>query len=190
MDVICARRNTDVYTEVTEVDDLQILEEIYALRARVWRTTGGLAANAFPTGQWRDAYDALSRHWVVRDEHGRLAAAARLTVHASLDAVPEAAEYLRYDLPRSGPIAAPARVVVCPSAQGVGLAGRLLDVQDQATREAGAQRAVRQASPAMVRLLVRRGWQIVGPATPDPRFPGVPFQVAQLDLVASERTPA
>jgi GNAT superfamily N-acetyltransferase len=175
------------YTDVMEVRDPQALEEIYAFRARVWQEVGGLAANAFPAGGWRDAYDHGGRHWIVRDGRGRLVAAARLTFHATLEEVPEAEEYLRYGLRLPGPIAAPARVVVCPAAQGAGLGRRLLEAQDQAAWEAGTQRAVRQASPAMVRLLLPRGWRILGPATVDPRFPGVPFQVAVLDRAVARR---
>ena len=49
--------------------------------------------------------------------------------------------------------------------------------------------AVRQASPTMVRLLLRRGWQVVGPASDDPRFPGISFQVTWFDYTA-EPSPA
>ena len=34
----------------------------------------------------------------------------------------------------------------------------------------------------MVRLLVHRGWHIIGPARTDPRFPEVQFQVTVLSL--------
>jgi GNAT superfamily N-acetyltransferase len=178
------------YIDVIEVDDPRVLDEICAFRARTWREVGGLAANTFPEGHWRDADDARSRHWIVRDGTGRLVAAARLTMHAALEEVSEAAEYLRYDLHLPGPIAAPARVIVCPTAQGSGLGRRLLQVQDDAALAAGARYAVRQASPAMVRLLLRRGWRVLGPASADPRFPGVPFQVAVLDFAAAKRAAA
>jgi len=65
----------------------------------------------------------------------------------------------------------------------------LLDAQDAFARRAGARHAVRQASPAMVRLLVRRAWRILGPATPDPRFTGFRFEVAVLDLSDASTTP-
>lgn len=170
--------------EVSEVREEHVLDEIYAFRARVWSSVGGLAHHAFPDGQWRDAHDNVARHWVVRDEHGLLIAAARLTIHPELGLVPESPEYLRYCPRLHGPIAAPGRVVVCPSAQGMGLGWRMLDIQDEAARQAGAAHAVRQASPTMVRLLTRRGWRILGPASLDARFPDVTFQVAVLDLRA------
>jgi hypothetical protein len=53
----------------------------------------------------------------------------------------------------------------------------------------GATLAIRQASPRMVKLLMRRGWQLVGPALPDPRFPGVSFTVATKELPPAEAKP-
>ena len=172
------------FSDPLEVSDPQILDEIYALRARVWRATGGVSLEAF-AGSWSDGDDLHAAHWVICDGRGQVVAAARLTIHNTLAEVPEAEEYLRYGLDRAGPVAAPARIVVSPSAQGHGLGRRLLDAQDQAARRLGARSAVRQASPAMVRLLVNRGWRIVGPARTDPRFPGVEFQVALLTFQAN-----
>jgi GNAT superfamily N-acetyltransferase len=168
-----------------EVSGPSVLEEIGVFRVEVWRATLGQPA-LFGDGRWLDELDRVSRHWVIRDRDGRLVGAARLSLHASLDEVPEAEEYARFALSLRGPLAAPARVVVCPSAQGAGLGRQLLDCQEQAARRAGARSAVRQASPAMARLLARRGWQIAGPACPDPRLPGVIFQVASFQY-ASER---
>ncbi|NQT16886.1 MAG: GNAT family N-acetyltransferase [Planctomycetes bacterium] len=177
------------YSDPLEIAEAETIDEICRLRARVWEATGQAAATAFPDGGWRDPYDSDCPHWIIRDHRGRLVAAARVTVHDRLEEVPEAEEYLRYGLRLPGPIAAPARVVVLAEAQGGGLARRLLDAQDAFARRAGARHAVRQASPAMVRLLVRRAWRILGPATPDPRFTGFRFEVAVLDLSDASTTP-
>ena len=50
-------------------------------------------------------------------------------------------------------------------------------LQDAAAQVRGASHAVRQASPRMAELLQHRGWRTLGPASPDPRFPDVDFQV-------------
>jgi GNAT superfamily N-acetyltransferase len=144
----------------------------------VWRATPGTAPEAFPEGIWRDAIDDDARHWICQGSDGQLLAAARLSVVDSLADVTEAEQYQRYGLIVDGPVAAPDRVVVAPEAQRHGLAGWLLDVQHQASREAGAVCAVRQASPRMAQLLARRGWQFLGPASRDPRFPGTEFTVS------------
>lgn len=161
-----------------EITDESRIDEICRLRAEVWRATGDAAQGAFPQGEWRDELDdpGGSRHWVIlRDDE--IVAAARVSVHDRLDAVPEAEEYITAGLRLNGRIAAPARVVVSPAARRYGLASRLLDVQDSAAIEAGAAHGVRQASPGMRRLLIGRGWRDVAPAGADPRFPGVAFQV-------------
>lgn len=177
------------YSDPLEVTDGETIEAICRLRAHVWKATGQAAEGAFPNGGWRDPHDSGCAHWIIRDRHDRLVAAARVTVHDRLEDVLEAEEYLRHGLRLPGPIAAPDRVVVLAEARGNGLARRLLDAQDAFARKAGARHAVRQASPAMVRLLVHRAWRILGPASPDPRFPGVRFQVAVLDLSDPSTTP-
>ena len=161
--------------------DPATLEAISRLRVTVWRDTGSLAPDAFADGIWWDPIDAHARHWVFRRD-GELVAAARLTIHSRLEDVWQAEEYLAAGLSLEGPIAAPDRVVVARSAQKIGLASRLVEVQDAAAIEAGARHAVRQASPAMQRLVGERGWRGVGPASIDPRFPGVPFQIMTRDL--------
>ena len=123
---------------------------------------------------------------MIRSDEGALIAAGRLSVHDSLADIHQAEEYQRYGLELSGRIALPDRVVVCPSRQGGRLAWRILNVQDEAAVALGARHAVRQASPGMVRLLRRRGWTILGPATVDARFPGEVFQIAFLSLDCEE----
>jgi GNAT superfamily N-acetyltransferase len=163
------------------VTDAATLEAIYRLRAAVWRETGDLSHAAFRDGSWSDEHDPASLHWVVRagDE---LVAAARLSLHECLSDVPETDEYAAAGLQLEGPIAAPARIVVVTAARRHGLAWQLLDAQDAAGRASGARFAVRQSSPAMCRLLERRGWQRIGRARRDDRFPGLLFEVMVLEL--------
>ena len=160
-----------------EVTDAPTIEAICRFRVEVWRQMGSLAEGAFPDGLWRDPIDADCTHWVVM-RGDRLVAAGRLSMHESLAQVHQGQEYINTGLQLQGPIAAPDRLVVCPTAQRQGLAWKLMELQDQVAKEAAARYAVSQVSPGMSRLRVRRGWQLVRPATPDSRFPGVDFQVA------------
>jgi len=156
------------------------LEELYRLRARVWIAEGA-DPSAFPEGTWSDARDGQRIHWIALDGD-RIAAGASLGLHVALAEVEEAEAYSAVPAPPAGIIAAPARVVVDGAYRGCGIAAALLDQQDQAARDAGAVLAVRQASPAMRRILDRRGWHGHGPAPADPRFPGVQFTVMSLVL--------
>ena len=172
--------NRDPAEEMVVVCDPNRLPEVYALRARVWIEEGAHPAS-FPEGCWTDSRDAHRMHWVVLDGD-RIVACASLGIYATLAEVDEPDAYRMIAPPRSGFIAAPARVVVESAYRGRGFAQRLLDRQDDAARAAGAVLAVRQASPAMRRLLERRGWQYHGPGPADPRFPGVEFSVMALPL--------
>jgi hypothetical protein len=173
------------YEDAVEVFDAKTVAEICQFRVRVWSAIGHLVEGAFAADGWRDPIDAVCRHWIIRRGDGRLVAAGRLSLHERLEQVHQAQEYLRYGVVANGTVAAPDRVVVCPSAQNEGLGRQILDVQDQASRQSGAVLAVRQASPSMVRLLKHRGWQILGRASADPRFKGVDFYVAVLRITPS-----
>ncbi|MFO0905059.1 MAG: hypothetical protein U0939_18785 [Pirellulales bacterium] len=173
----------DGFSEATAVFDAAGIAEICRFRAAVWSATGLLRPEAFGCEGWRDPVDEHAFHWVVRHvASGLLAAAGRLSLHRGLDQVHQADEYLRYGLAFSGPVAAPDRVVVAPEFQGAGLGALIVDLQDRFARACGAQVAVRQASPSMVRIIKRRGWNLVGPASDDPRFPGAAFTVAYRSL--------
>jgi GNAT superfamily N-acetyltransferase len=165
-------------TGPTEVADPEMVAEICRFRGRVWKETGKLRDDAFGDDGWCDPIDSHCQHWVIRTEDDALVAAGRLSIHDTLDEVHQSEEYRQYGLDLPGRVASPDRVVVCPSMQGRGLGWQILDAQDQAAVQQGAKHAVRQASPGMVRLLRRRGWKIVGPASADARFPGEEFQVA------------
>ena len=145
------------------------LDEMFALRAAVWIGEGA-TPTAFPAGEWRDHHDALRRHWVVVDQD-RFVATASLSIHDRLADVEDGHAYISAGLSSAGHVAAPARVAVLPEYRGRGLVQTLLDIQDRAARDGGATLAVRQASPAMVRILLRRGWRAHGPGPADSRFP-------------------
>lgn len=154
---------------------LERLEDLFALRARVWIAEGADPA-AFDAGRWTDGHDAHRTHWMVLDGD-QLVAGASMSLHDRLADMDEPEAYVGLDLPIAGRIAAPARVIVDAAYRGSGIAQMLLDAQDQAASAAGAVIAARQASPAMRRLLERRGWQHRGAGPADPRFPGVEFSV-------------
>jgi GNAT superfamily N-acetyltransferase len=163
------------------------LPGLYALRARVWIDEGAAPA-AFPGGRWTDAHDEHRMHWVVLDGDD-LIACASLCIHAALAELDEPEAYGMIAPPGPGPIAAPARIVVERAWRGRGLAQTLLDRQDDAARAAGAVLSVRQASPAMRRLLERRAWRYHGPGPADPRFPGVEFSVMSLTPTTLQGVP-
>ena len=167
--------------------DPPTLEAICRLRAQVWRETGNVAPAVFGGGRWSDEHDAAAMHWVVRDDAGLLVAAARLSVHERLADVPEAEAYAAAGLDLEGRIGAPAHLVVAAAVRGHGLFLQLADAQNAAARAAECRFLVCQASPAMKRLLPRRGWHEIGRAPADDRFPGVGFVVMVLELA---NTPA
>jgi hypothetical protein len=160
-----------------ELSDEASVAKICLLRAQVWRDTGNLAESAFASEGWRDAIDSHCRHWAILNQHQMPVAAGRLSLHASLDDVHESHEYRRYGIDFAGGYANPDRVVVDRACKGCGLGRQILDAQDNAIDSETVSFSVRQASPAMVRLLIHRGWYVAGPASSDSRFRDVQFSV-------------
>ena len=119
------------------------LPELFALRARVWIEEGADPL-AFPDGLWSDDRDQGRTHWVVLHDD-EIVGGASVGFHASLAQLEEAEAYRLVAAPPLGIIAAPARVVIDRRHRGCGIADALLDVQDQAAREAKAVLSVRQA---------------------------------------------
>jgi N-acyl-L-homoserine lactone synthetase len=171
------------------VNDAATLEAIYRLRAQVWRETGTVSPAAFGSGGWSDEHDDAAMHWVIRGDTGELLAAARLSIHERLADVPESAAYAAAGLDLAGRIGAPAHLVVATAARGHGLFLQLADTQKAAARAAGCTFLVCQASPAMRRLLLRRGWEETCPGPADDRFPGVGFVVMVLELASAPDLP-
>lgn len=151
------------------------LPELFSFRARVW-VEEGADPHAFSDGAWTDERDSARMHWVALHRDA-IVGAASLSVHPSISHVEEAEVYGAVPYPSLGLIAAPARVVVDKDHRGRGIADALLELQDRAAIDAGAVFGVRQASPAMKKLLLRHGWHDHGPAPHDPRFPHVQFSV-------------
>jgi hypothetical protein len=81
--------------------------EIYRLRADVWSMTNGMCSSAFPDGVWRDPVDEDARHWIITDSSDYIVAAARLSLHETLDEVTEPFQYQRYGVGRRRAAATP-----------------------------------------------------------------------------------
>jgi GNAT superfamily N-acetyltransferase len=160
-----------------------LIERIGELRVRAWR-----ANTSFDPAMrtWLDAWDHSVRHWVVLrgDEP---VGAARLSVHASLEEVPDPENYADvFGDPPPSPIASFNRLVVDPSARGLGLSKRLDEVRLSAAQAMGCRCAI-GATPsgeARVRQLEALGFRVLGIGGPDK--PGKPMSgVAPVVLLCS-----
>lgn len=102
--------------------DGDLLAEVGRLRVEAWASVIPEAARM---GTWIDDGDSDGYHWTVHDGQ-LLIAAARLSVHASIQAIPLAdgiASSLPYDLPM--PVGSINRLVVATDYRGKGIAGSL-----------------------------------------------------------------
>lgn len=143
-------------TEITGTDSVA---STFRLRYQVWAGETQLKANINSQGLISDEHDAHAQHWAVFVE-GRLVAAARMCVHEQLCDTPDALAFSQVILP--SPIATINRLVVHPSARGLGLASKLDEYRINAARKAGARCVVGTAAKARIPQLHRLGFELTG----------------------------
>lgn len=137
------------------------LERIFRLRVEAWQTVG-IAPELFPDGSWRDEYEDNARHWAVFDGE-RILAAARLTFHSHLAEAPNAGVFLDLNFDAAPPLASISRLVVHPTARGLGLSYKFDCVRLQTAQAAGCRTILAfTSSEVRLRSLMRQGFEILG----------------------------
>jgi GNAT superfamily N-acetyltransferase len=120
---------------------------------------------------WLDEFDETASHWALVGEDG-MAAAARLSVHASIGDVPEAEVYASF--PREwfpAPVASFNRLVVHPCARGRGFSGQFDRARLAAARQAGCACVVGGThSNARIAQLSSVGFAVLGHGRPHSRW--------------------
>ncbi len=156
------------------------------LRYRVWEEEGAINAAAFPDKSWLDRDDDTARHWVVRRlDTGEVVAAARLTLHASLDDDSrDVALWRRCGKHLPMPTTDLGRLVVLQCCRGRGVAQSLNQVRVEAARLMGARSVMATASEGNARLLLKLGFTDIGETISFDDRPGVVFHALQLDFPA------
>ncbi len=119
------------------------MREVFRLRASVWRTLAG--DSQLYGDEWTDEFDALAMHWVAYVD-GSLIAAARMSVHAELEEIPDFHIFGQLRLFVERPIASIGRLVVHPEFRGLGISREMDTLRLRAAREMKCQRMTAIAS--------------------------------------------
>jgi predicted GNAT family N-acyltransferase len=167
---------------VEEIPDSKLLDLVGRLRVEVWRDEGTLNEALFPQGSWIEPMDHRSRHWVARNESGELVAAARLSVHATLEDNPDGYLWKRAGREVPLPAAHFCKLVVRKDARGHGLGRKLNEIRLQASREMGAKSILVTASAKNSRLLLPLGFKDTGIFEVFENRPGFPFHALECIL--------
>jgi GNAT superfamily N-acetyltransferase len=147
------------------VTDPAIIRSIGELRIRAWRTeiTGHCQVNS-----WLDKWDETALHWAFFLE-GVPVAAARMSVHSSIEDVPDA-ESLNgvFSVAPTAPIASFNRLVVAPPFRGNGLSKKLDKVRVETAEELGCRSIVLGTTSGEKRIkqLISLGFEVVGQGEP------------------------
>jgi len=176
------RMTTNQYS-LTKVSFPDFIHEIGALRIRAWRSEPGIDSVFFSRNTWIEALDQTAHHWIIADKT-RIVAAARMSMHESIETVPYASliptgYHGRYSGKK---VASINRLVVDPDYRGRGLA-RMLDQAriDMAIRE---DIDVILAQPQLSRLttLAKQGFSYVCELSSTPEMPERPLFFMELRL--------
>jgi predicted GNAT family N-acyltransferase len=127
--------------------------------------------------------DPVGRHWIVRNENNEIIAAARMTLHDSLDDGYRDVQLWK----RSGkylplPTVDLGRLVVLYSYRGRGIAQMLNVVRIEAARQMQAKSIMVTASEGNARLLRKLGFEDIGETIFFSDRPGTLFIALQLNL--------
>jgi GNAT superfamily N-acetyltransferase len=159
--------------------DTSIMKEIGALRLEVWRGETTVNESLFPTGLWIEPLDSLARHWIARAE-SKIIAAARLTVHLTLEENPDGPWWIEHGLQVPLPVANFCKLVVHKNYRGRGLGHAFDRIRLEAAREMGARSIIVTASEKNSKLLMELGFEDTGvrgffPNRPTFEFRGLQF---------------
>jgi GNAT superfamily N-acetyltransferase len=144
------------------------LTAVGALRLEAWGQILGPGAAAARFGV--DHHDAGAWHCLVLDE-GVPVAAGRLTVHSSLDALPESTSFGPYLGQMRVPLGLASRLVVHPAHQRRGHAARIIVDRLALAAELDLLEVWGETRRHDVHGLTRHGYEPVGPS-PDDSVPG------------------
>jgi GNAT superfamily N-acetyltransferase len=170
--------------EITRESDL---EEVFSLRANVWKVEEEWLSDKPDAERLRDTHEVSARHWVVRHQ-GSLVAAVRLSLHDTIEDLPDYCylpKCLTIDVPP--PIASLNRLVVDPGHRCQGLGTALDQFAVEMARRQGANAVLEIVPPYRVLGLCRRGFKVLGRIRP-PDFGGVPATILLFDLRHNEPT--
>lgn len=158
-----------------------LLDEIGALRVRVWEATGVEQTLPLIRGLWLDEADNLACHFAIR-HHGSVVAASRLNLYREFAEIPDAAWYTSLKRLPPFPLAEITRLVVSPDYQRQKL-GTVLDEECIAiAKTRNAQCVFCDVPEYRMSHLTRRGFQMIQEPKLGIRFPTIRWAVMFLDL--------
>jgi GNAT superfamily N-acetyltransferase len=173
--------------EIDPKTEAAVLEEIVALRLRVWAAQVPFVLSR---DDLLDPFDPVARHWVAF-HNDRVVGAARLSIHDRLGDVPEADCLIGvYPDEPSAPIGFLSRLVVAPEQRRRGLGRQLDEIRIEAAVQAGCRSLLALvfdvSGAARVDQFVARGFTVRGRGQRDthPHFSALPAPIVVERVIA------
>ena len=142
--------------------DRSVMEAIGKLRVEAW--SKNITVGSVPNDEWIDEFDPASRHFGIFDGY-KLIAAARFSVHESIEDIPESDVYRGvFQSPLKAPVASLNRLVTHPDYRGLGCSFTLDRVRLEKAKEMGCTCGILHVGEDRLEHLLRLGFFIVGRA--------------------------
>lgn len=153
------------FLDIVRVNDSCMLRQIGLLRSSVWQNELPAMTPLSEDGVWLDEFDHYENttQYVIMCE-SEIVAAARLSIHNRLVAMPYADEFSPYDLCLGNMYGYISRLVVHRNFRGMGMARRLDMIRLHDASEHGANVVIALALPYRVEPLSKIGFTYFGPS--------------------------
>ncbi|MDP4983254.1 hypothetical protein [Pseudoalteromonas tunicata] len=138
-----------------------VVKEVGALRHRVWAARGMDMSNSLVANSWVEKEDYHAYIWGVYFEN-KLIASARLSMHTSIETLPESSLYTQFFDQISYPIASFNRLVVCENHRGLQLSTFLVTERINMSLKLGASCIVFDCPGSRVSKMKAHGFSPLG----------------------------
>ncbi|MDB5240963.1 MAG: hypothetical protein JWP57_1588 [Spirosoma sp.] len=172
----------DIYC-ISQVSFPERIQEIGALRIRAWRNEPGINADFFAKRTWVEAIDHTACHWIIT-KNNRIVAAARMSLHDSLQNVPYASLLPDVYRPKYGhkTVASINRLVVDPRFRGLGLARLLDQARLDMAQDKGVDYVLAQPQQTRLKALTKLGFSYICELPHIPEMPERQLFFMELEL--------
>lgn len=154
------RDKFNIYRIEPDSIDATSLEDIGLLRHLVWRDLGMDMTSSIKSYSWIEPIDYDAYHWIVYKEQ-QVVSSARLTLHKTIDTLPESALYKKHQHEFPGPIASFNRLVVKNEFRNRKLSSQLDQLRIEQSVNIGAKSIALDCPEFRVNSLIKKGFKLI-----------------------------
>jgi predicted GNAT family N-acyltransferase len=149
--------------------DSSRLQEIYDLRVVAWEgsaRSNSINLTKFPNG-WSEEIDKNATHFVIIDQHDKIVASARISLHYDITELPYPSVFKDFILPINRPFAFYSRLVVAPEYRNNLFLKQLDLCRLRFLKENNIAFAIATCKQQRMKSLIQIGFEVLGTTNVD-----------------------